>query len=412
MQLAEWLDHIESLHPKAWDLGLERVAAVANYLDVVKPAPTTFLVGGTNGKGSVCAYIAGLCRELGLKTGVTTSPHLLRFNERVVVDGVQASDELLSRAFARIEAARGDISLTYFEFAALAALLIFREANVDVAVLEVGLGGRLDAMNLVAPDVSVITRIALDHQSWLGDTREAIGAEKAGIMRRGKPCILADSDMPVSIHEHACNTGSRLLVPGLDYIRREDLLSVRGDTANVTFRNLPRPRLSIENAAAAVQAVFSAGFEPSQDQVAHVFSNTLLPARFQIINGERRTVLDVAHNPDAAAYLLGQLKLLSFERCHAVAGMYADKDYELVIGMLSSVVDSWYFPAPTVSRGAPVELMAASVPAESGCRIRTYDKVTVAYEDAVRRSSHSDVILVFGSFPVVASVLEFLQAPV
>lgn len=412
MQLAEWLDYIECLHPKSWDLGLERVAAVARDLDVVKPAPTTFLVGGTNGKGSVCAYIADLCRELGLKTGVTTSPHLLRFNERIVVDGVQASDELLCRAFARIEAARGDISLTYFEFAALAALLIFREANVDVAVLEVGLGGRLDAMNLVTPDVSVITRVALDHESWLGDSREVIGAEKAGIMRPGKPCILADSDMPVSIHQHARDTGSRVLMPGLDYIYQDHLLSVRGDTANVTIRNLPRPMLPIESAAAAVQAVFSAGFEPSRDQVAHVFSDTLLPARFQIIDGKCRTVLDVAHNPDAAAYLLARLQLLSFERCHAVAGMYADKDYPMVVSMLSPVVDNWYFPAPTVSRGTPVESMVASVPAESGCGIRTYDKVTLAYEDAVRRSSHSDLILVFGSFPVVASVLEFLQAPV
>lgn len=417
MQLADWLGYIEHLHPKAWDLGLERVAAVADTLDVGKPAPCIFLVAGTNGKGSVCAYIDGLCRELGLSTGVTTSPHLLRFNERVVINGVQATDDQLCDAFEAIEAARGDISLTYFEFAALAALLIFRRACVDVAVLEVGLGGRLDAMNLVHPDVSVITRIALDHEAWLGSSREAIGLEKAGIMRPGKPCVLGDRDMPDSIRDRASKAGSELLFPGVDYNAFEQgpakwTISIRADNKTITFDDLPRLNLPLSNAAAAVQAVYSAGLKPCREQIVRVFSETVLPGRFQVVNGRRRTVLDVAHNPDAAAYLVKGLKEMHFAQCHAVTAMYADKDYQSVIGLMAEVVNHWYFPELPEDRAAAPGDLAACVPAESGCGSRTYGKVSAAYEDAVRLSSQHDLILVFGSFPVVANVLEFLQVPV
>lgn len=417
MQLADWLGYIERLHPKAWDLGLERVSAVADILDVGKPAPCTFLVAGTNGKGSVCAYIDGLCRELGLSTGLTTSPHLLRFNERVVINGVQATDDQLCDAFEAIEAARGDISLTYFEFAALAALFLFRRASVDVAVLEVGLGGRLDAMNLVNPDVSVITRIALDHQAWLGSSREAIGLEKAGIMRAGRPCVLGDRDMPASILDRAQEAGSELLVPGVDYDAFEQgpakgTISIRADSNTITFEGLPRLKLPMGNAAAAIQAVYSAGLKPCREQIVRVLSRTVLPGRFQVVDGRRRTVLDVAHNPDAATYLLKGLKQMDFAQCHAVAAMYADKDYQGVIGLMSEVVNHWYFSELPEDRAAAPGDLAACVPSESGCGSRTYGKVSAAYEDAVRLSSRHDLIVVFGSFPVVANVLEILQVPV
>ncbi|MBD3647585.1 MAG: bifunctional tetrahydrofolate synthase/dihydrofolate synthase, partial [Pseudomonadales bacterium] len=244
MQLADWLRRIEGLHPRSWDLGLDRVGEVADRLGVRSPAPRIFLVAGTNGKGSVCTLIANLCRSMGLTAGLTTSPHLLRFNERIVVNGREATDAEICEAFATIDEARGEISLTYFEFAALAAFLIFRRHAVDVAVLEVGLGGRLDAMNIVEPDVSVITRIALDHQNWLGDTREQIAIEKAGIMRSARPCILGDPDMPGSLMEQADRVGCRLHRIDEDFVLdgRGSFRRIREPA--VTVSGLPEPILA------------------------------------------------------------------------------------------------------------------------------------------------------------------------
>lgn len=390
MNLDDWLSRIEQLHPKSWDLGLERVGEVGRRLDVLKPAKTVFLVAGTNGKGTTCEAIAGLCRRRGLRVGKSTSPHLVSFNERIVVDGEPASDEAICGAFAAIEAARGDISLSYFEFGALAAMLLFREASVDVAVLEIGLGGRLDAMNIVDPDVSVITRIALDHQDWLGDTREVIAVEKAGVMRPGKPCVIADSDPPGSLLEAAERTGSEPRVIGRDFDRLE------GDC-----------RLPGESLAAAMEAIAAAGMEPDPGDMAFLRSLEL-PGRFQRIDGPVPTLLDVAHNPDAATWLARRLKSVTRKRCHAVFGVYGDKDYQAVIQVLAPSVDVWY---PTTS-GEPRSLdpsdLADALASFGEAIAGKYDKVSSAYDEALKNCEMGDLILVFGSFPVVGGVLDHL----
>lgn len=412
MLLADWLDRIESLHPKSWDLGLERVGEVADRLDLRRPGRNIFLVAGTNGKGSVCAFLDSLCRSLGLATGVTTSPHLLRFNERIVVNGVPATDDEICGAFAIIDEARKDISLTYFEFAALAAFLIFKQHRVDVAVLEVGLGGRLDAMNLVEPDISVITRIALDHQGWLGETRDEIAIEKAGIMRAARPCILGDTDMPAGLFNEAERLGCPLHRLGKDFDLEESGSFWRRMKPAISFADLPAPILPRANAAAAIEAVYTAGLHPDRDRIAEALSRTALPGRFQWLREPARTLLDVAHNPDAAALLSTRLREVQYSRCHAVMGMYADKDIRGVIATISPQVDCWYFADLDEPRGARAVDLADCVPPERGCEIRTYDKVCAAYDDAVQRSTGDDLILVFGSFPAVADVLGFLQLAV
>lgn len=239
MKLADWLQRIEQQHPVKWDLGLARVSEVGRRLGVLSPAPLVFLVAGTNGKGSTCEYITQLCRARHLKVGKSTSPHLLRFNERIEIDGEPASDALICGAFEAIDQARAEISLTYFEYGTLAALVIFKQLAVDVAVLEIGLGGRLDAMNIVDPDVSVITRIALDHQSWLGDTRELIGAEKAGILRAGIPCVLVDRAPPISILEQAKALQVPLYALGAEFDHAESSLWITQEGDHFAHAGLP-----------------------------------------------------------------------------------------------------------------------------------------------------------------------------
>lgn len=409
MSLDEWLARIGAVHPVKWDLGLERVAAVGRRLDVLSPAPTVFLVAGTNGKGSTCMAIAALCGLQGRHVGVTTSPHLIRFNERIVIDGRAADDEEICGAFARIEAARGDISLTYFEFAALAAMDIFVRREVDVAVMEIGLGGRLDAMNIVEPDVSVITRIAMDHESWLGDNRQAIAREKAGIMRSGRPCIVADADPPDALGLCAAEVGARPLWIDRDFGRDvQQGIYAAGAAGRLAFHRPGDPVVPEASVLAAIQAVTVAGMVPTEEQVDAVYNTLRVPGRFQEVAMPRRTVLDVAHNPDAAAWLARRLAREKRGRCHALVGMYRDKDYASVIAALAPLVDYWYVCRADEPRAAGTEELAGTVRRAGGSVVGRYDKVSAAYDLAVVNTTAMDLILVFGSFPIVGGVLEHL----
>ena len=413
MVLDDWLRRIENLHPVKWDLGLERVSEVGHRLEVIRPAPVTFLVGGTNGKGSTCAAIAALCRNAGLCVGVTTSPHLIRFNERITIDGTAASDAEICEAFERIETARGDISLTYFEFAALAAMDIFKRRKVDVAVLEVGLGGRLDAMNIVEPDVSVVTRIALDHQAWLGNDRESIAREKAGIMRPGKPCVIADDNPPDALLVCASSLDARPLIIDRDFGWRNDRLFVQpGGTELQAVRRPEQTPLPEQSLLAAVQAVVAAGILPTARGVSGVFGELRLAGRLQQWHEPRFTVLDVGHNPDAAIWLASRLENFKKGLCHAVVGMYRDKDYETVLGTLSPWVDRWYLCQADDPRAASGDELAVSIRRHGGSVAGNYGKVSIAYDQAVDDSTALDMILVFGSFPVVGGVLEHLGVQV
>ena len=408
MNLDDWLHRIENLHPLKWDLGLARVGEVAGKLGVINPAPIVFLVAGTNGKGSTCEYLAAFCEQLGLRTGKATSPHFLRFNERVVIDGEMASDEVLCETFESIDRARGEISLSYFEFAALAALVIFKDRAVDVAILEIGLGGRLDAMNIVDPTVSIITQIALDHESWLGDNVEKIAVEKAGVMRSGKVCVVSDASPPDSIYSCAADRESELLLLGKDYgiaDGRAWYTSNHGEIIEMNYSD--SGHLPLPSAAAAMQALVSAGLRPDESGLQRVLRSARLPGRLQWLDSDKRILLDVAHNPNAAGYLKTYLQSLpEVRQIHAVVGMYSDKDCDAVFSILGSCIDHWYVTDLEDSRGASAEDLEHLLSQQAVCAVNTYDKVALAYESAAEMAGEEDLVLVFGSFPIVAEVLK------
>lgn len=422
--LPDWLALLEARHPVAIELGLERVAAVAARLQLPRPAPRVVTVAGTNGKGSCVAFMEALLATAGLRSGSYTSPHLLAYNERVRIDGVPVTDAVLCAAFARIETARGDTRLTYFETGTLAALLILADAGVDVALLEVGMGGRLDAVNIVAPDVAVITSIALDHQAWLGFDRDAIGVEKAGIARSAVPLICGDPQPPPAMLAALNNIDARIIQfggAGFSLHQRGDaieLVCITADGQPLRYRGLPTPGLPSASAACAVQALVSLGLTPDAVQVARAFSDTCLAGRFQeIIWKGRRVILDVAHNPAAAALLAERLRRLkrgAETAVHAVVGVLGDKDIAGVLKPLLPEVDRWHCCAlPDAMRGASANQIAGllynaaanqGVAAVSDCHLNP----AAAFATALGASRPDEVILVFGSFYTVAPVLALL----
>jgi dihydrofolate synthase / folylpolyglutamate synthase len=409
MTLDDWLEKIENLHPIKWDLGLDRVGEVGDRLGVLKPAPVVFLVAGTNGKGSTCEYLEKLCLIQGIRVGKTVSPHFNYFNERIVVDGQAVLSSEICEAFESIEKARGEISLSYFEFAALAALLIFKHHEVEVAVLEVGLGGRLDAMNIIEPDVSIITQIALDHESWLGDTLDLIAREKAGIMRKGKPCLIAGDSQPPSLKECAKEKGVKLLSNGEEFGIENSHAWYQHTTGDVVeMEDLPEGMLPAPSAIAALQAFVYAGFDISEVQFRQMLEETSLPGRMQWI-GER-ILLDVAHNPNAAEYLKCRLEALPEEKViHAVVGMYADKDCKTVLSILGGLIEHWYLTDMEDTRAASAKELENCLSDRVGCVINTYDKISSAYGSALKAANDNDLVLIFGSFPVVGSVLKLAE---
>lgn len=416
--LQAWLEWLEQCHPQEIDLGLERIARVAQTLNLTTPRARVVTVAGTNGKGSCVAATAALLRAAGLSVGVYTSPHLLRYNERIEINNTFASDEEICSAFTAISHACVAISLTYFEYATLAALIIFQRHNVDVMVLEVGLGGRLDAVNLLAADVAVITSIDLDHQDWLGDNREAIGAEKAGIIRVGKPVICADLAPPTSVSAAAEKLAAPLYAidDSFGYSASKIQWSwwVRGlDNARLSADPMPLPHLPLPSLAAALQAVALLGINPLTLDVSNIFGALRLPGRFQLLqHAGYDVVLDVAHNPAASAYLA--------ERLHAtkrggptvaLVAMMADKDRCASLRNLVNEIDSWYLvDLPNIARAATTEQLRDDlallqlVPDGSG---------TVA-ECLNQLSTHEirpERIVIWGSFYTVAAALAVLEPP-
>ena len=294
--LATWLSYLEHLHSKTIDLGLARVSEVAGQMDIVKPAPFVFTVAGTNGKGTTCRTLETILMAAGYKVGVYSSPHLVRYTERVRIQGAELPEAAHTASFAEIEAARGDISLTYFEYGTLSALWLFKQAQLDVVILEVGLGGRLDATNIVDADVAVVTSIALDHTDWLGPDRESIGREKAGIFRAGKPAVVGEPDMPLTIAEVASEKGALLQRRGVDwrYEVEGETWSFR-DTAGA-LSHLPLPQVPLPNAATAVAALRASGLAVDDAILRAGIRDAMLPGRFQIVSESPRVIFDVAHN--------------------------------------------------------------------------------------------------------------------
>jgi len=411
--LAEWLVWQESLHPRTIDLGLERVAAVYRRMDWPARRPRTLTVGGTNGKGSCVAMLDAILRSAGYRVGTYTSPHLLRYNERIVICGVPVMDEALCQAFGRVDAARCGASLSFFEFGTLAAFDLFARADLDVQILEVGLGGRLDAVNLIDADAALIASIDLDHQHYLGDTREAIGHEKAGIFRPGKPAVAGDRDLPQSVRAQAERLGTPLAVLGenFDYRRDADHWHWRG--AEHTHRNLPFPALPGEHQlmnAASVLRLLEAIAPDLPVPLAAIrqgLADFRLPGRFQYFPGKPLVLLDVAHNPQSARVLARHLdEHHAGQRIRAVFAIMRDKDVEAVIQPLKDRIDTWYLAPLAMERAAPVELLAqvlrngSTGPVHAG-----FESAQSAFRTALAEAEPLDVVLIFGSFFLVADFL-------
>jgi dihydrofolate synthase/folylpolyglutamate synthase len=424
--LHTWLAHLESLHPKGQAgivLGLERVRLVAGELDQ-RPFCPLIVVAGTNGKGSTCAYIESIYRAAGYRTGLYTSPHLLRYNERVRIDSAAIDDDSLCRAFARVESARqsaGNVALTYFEFGTLAAWEIFAEAKPDLLILEVGLGGRLDAVNLYDADVAIVTGIALDHTDYLGPTREAIALEKAGIFRPGRPALCADPAAPPTLINHAETLGASLRLVGRDFGCRATLdnraqwqyWSVNAGKSvrqNFAYPGL-RGEKQLLNAAAALAAV-----EALSDRLPLAWSamrrglvETELAGRFQVMPGRPAEVFDVAHNPQATQVLADNLSGMGyFDHTFAVVGMLGDKDLPNALKPLLGRVDHWFLTPLSSPRDAgPDALKAALASIGNQAPITVCDSVAVACRCAASAAGETDRILTFGSFLTVADALRW-----
>lgn len=406
--LEDWLRWIERQHPSTIAMGLERVHAVRQRLGIEFACPV-ITVGGTNGKGSTCAFLEAMLCEAGHRAGCYTSPHLHAYGERVRIDRRMASDAALAAAFAAVESARGGVPLTYFEFGTLAAAWLFQEQSVEVAILEVGLGGRLDAVNAFDTDCAVITSVGIDHVEWLGPTRESIGREKAGIFRPGRPAVVAERSVPGSMLDHAATTGARLLRLGVDFHAEPDGVQWRYRGPGGTRGGLPHPALrgvhQLENAAAAITALDTLRDRVPVDMGAIRQGLLLaeLPGRFQVLPGRPVTILDVAHNPHAAERLAQSLEAM--QDCRetlAVFGMLADKDIEGVVRAMRQRVDRWFVAPLPGPRGADVPRIAAALDAERVLEpVHACDSVADALSRARAAARPDDRIVVFGSFLTV-----------
>ncbi|MGN6388401.1 MAG: bifunctional tetrahydrofolate synthase/dihydrofolate synthase [Burkholderiaceae bacterium] len=419
--LADWLTLLEARHPKQIDLGLERVGQVRDRLGIGFDCPV-ITVGGTNGKGSTCAMLESILLHAGYRVGLYTSPHLIDFNERARIDGRPLDDAAFVAAFEKVEAAHGDVSLTYFEFTTLAILLLFAEAGLDAAILEVGLGGRLDAVNVIDADVAIVTSVDIDHAEYLGNTREAIGFEKAGIFRPGRAAICGDPMPPQSLVRHAEAIGADLWLFGRDFNYNGDKQqwNYGGRTQRRVALGYPalRGANQLLNASAALAAleVLRLRLPVGAQDVRTGLVTVDLPGRFQVLPGQPLVILDVAHNPHAAATLAQNLDNMGFHPyTYAVFGAMADKDIDGIVAQLKGRIDHWCLtdlPTPRAATAAALrqKLVDAGVESQSGLdaesTISTFATPADAYADALRRAGENDRIAVFGSFVTVAGVMQ------
>lgn len=415
--LPEWLNYIEGQHVRAIDLSLDRLALVRERLRASTSA-VVITVGGTNGKGSTCAMLESILSAAGYRTGVYASPHLLHYNERVRIEGRLASDESLCAGFAAVEAVRENIPLTYFEYGTLAAWWLFCQCRLDVLILEVGLGGRFDAVNLFEPDCAIVTGIALDHLDFLGPDRESIGFEKAGIYRAGKPAICGDAEPPSSLLEHAKKIGAELLVRGQDYFYRPEGNNWDFIGRKTKWEGLERPSLKgnfqLDNASGVLMALecLAERLPVDRQAIDEGLSRAALAGRFQLLPGEPLTILDVAHNPQSAQALAQTLASLEKGvETWAVCGMLADKDIPGSLAFLAPLVDRWFLCDLPGPRGAQASTLAKvlgemKVKADMACFSSPHE----AFIQARSLARENGRIVAFGSFLTVADVMSAAQA--
>lgn len=403
--LEEWLAYLESIHPTTIDLGLDRVGLVADALELRDLAPAiVILVAGTNGKGSTCCYMESCLLQGGYNVGVYSSPHVLDYKERVRVNGAMLSEQAHCQAFASVEQARGGTSLSYFEFGTLAGLVLLKQSQLDVILLEVGLGGRLDATNVVEPDVSVVTSVDFDHQGFLGSDLQKIGFEKAGVFRTGKPAILGSVELPESVLAQALAINARPWVVGQDVKLEQSAAGYRYKGQGTTYQALPQSSLPWVNLPTALAALEAAGLTLSEQQVQQGVQEAKLPGRWQVLQQKPTLVLDVAHNPQATRLLAQKVAASSKSRVLAVVAMLSDKDSASSLLPMLAEVDEWFVAGLDVPRGAAAEQLAQHIQsADPKC----FWSVADALNSALESAQHDDMVLVFGSFYTVAEALAF-----
>lgn len=404
--LPRWLAYIDSLHSQVIDMGLDRIRDVAAKLNVLRPAPFVFLVGGTNGKGTTCHTLEKVLMLSGHKVGVFSSPHMIHYKETVRIQGQELSDAAHIAAFVEIEKAREATTLTPFEFNTLGAFCLMKWAQVDVAIIEVGMGGRDDATNILTPDVSVITNVALDHEDWLGKGTEAIGEIKAGIFRSGRPAVIGQAQAPASLLRYAEQIGAIAHQRGVNWqvTERGDAWTFSDNLGEIT--PLSQPKMPRDNVATAVAALRASGLKFDLIALSEVIDKANLPGRFQIINHQPTVILDVAHNPHAAAYLAERLRNFPIKgRYLFVIGMLINKDINGTIEQLKDLNGEWYCCGIQAGpRSSKAEDIAQYLP-----KAKSFPDILSGWEAAKADASADDVIVVCGSFYSVAPVLNELN---
>lgn len=409
--LAQWLSYLESIHPSVIELGLNRIKLVADRLNLDFSAKTVITVAGTNGKGTTCRFLEQACLEQGKTTGVYSSPHLLEYQERVRINNVNAQSQQLCDAFATIEAAREDISLTYFEFGTLAALMLMKQADVDILILEVGLGGRLDATNIIDADLAIITTIDLDHQDWLGDTRDAIAREKAGIMRCDGKAVIGEPEPPESLNDVVRTLNVSAWWAGQDFSIQQ-----HGDTwswvsGDCHIDDIPMPRIPVQNTATALAALQMLDLLPAPSAVKALAERVSLPGRLETVALLPRVVVDVGHNPQAMASLRRWIGTQQFQNLHLVAGMLKDKSIKATLAELAGLSARWYLGTTNGSRGAASRMLQENLDKSEQNQSNCYTSVGEAYAQAIDSADEKDLIVVFGSFLTVADVMHTTLPP-
>ncbi|WP_214000224.1 bifunctional tetrahydrofolate synthase/dihydrofolate synthase [Arsukibacterium sp.] len=403
--LADWLCYIEQSHPiDKIELGLDRVSRVADRAGLAQLPGKVILIAGTNGKGSTARTLEQLLLAQGFRVGVYSSPHLLRFNERLRLNNHDADDALWVDAMAEVEALRGDTPLTYFEFTTLAAFSILKRQPVDFCLIEVGLGGRLDATNIVSPDLSVITTIDLDHQDWLGNDRETIGREKAGVFRRHNPVVIGELLPPESVMARAAELNCPALTVNHDYFYQQHDDSWHWHCGAVLYQNLPLPALPVQNVATSLAVLYQLSLLPDEAVLRQVMTELNLAGRMQFLQQRPAIIIDVAHNPQSTRYLATKLAELKpgHSKVLALVGMLKDKDIAQALAPLTSVIDQWHLSSLPGSRGAPAAQLVAAL---AGADYQLYQDVTSAFRRLLSTLQDDDLLVIFGSFVTVSAVL-------
>ncbi|WP_269913666.1 bifunctional tetrahydrofolate synthase/dihydrofolate synthase [Acinetobacter sp. HY1485] len=413
--LMTWLNYWGHVHVTGIDLGLERVLPVAQKLNITQPKAKVITVAGTNGKGSTTTTIASILKQAGYQVGLYQSPHIYRFNERVKISGIEATDQKLIDAFVQVDQARRDCGLTlsFFEATTLAAFVIFQQQQCDVWVLEVGLGGRLDVVNIIDPDLAVITNIGLDHIDWLGDTIEKIAFEKAGIIRPHIPVIFAGQQaLPQAIEKKAQQCQAPLTVAGHDYVYENLDTEYWAFASGGTTLRLPRGHLAIENLSTALASILKSGLNVSNDAIIQGIQNAKIAGRFEIRTIKNKTVIfDAGHNAHGVEFLLRELK--NFLQCNtqytqikAVFSMLVDKDIQSVVQQLKPAIASWNIAALSAPRAAPLNAIVNALDNEP---VEVFETISQAFENALQQANEEQIILVCGSFHTLEAVWEYIE---